>query len=92
MTDEPAALLGLAVRADGVRLGTVGAVWVDAADHVLGMEVCGKGNEGGHYLPYQAARVENDAVEASPLAILGIEPVGFLRRRGARRLTQADDR
>ncbi len=93
MTDEPAALLGLPVRADGVRLGTVGAVWVDAADRVLGMEIRGKGNETGHYLPYQAARLENDIVEASPLAILGvIEPVGFLRRRGARRVTQADDR
>ena len=54
---EPAALLGLPVRADGVRLGTVGAVWVDAADRVLGMEIRGKGNETGHYLPYQAARL-----------------------------------
>ena len=93
LTDEPAALLGLPVRADGVRLGTVGAVWVDAADRVLGMEIRGKGNKTGRYLPYQAARLENDIVEASPIAILaGIEPVGFLRRRGARRVTQADDR
>jgi hypothetical protein len=30
------------------------------------MEIRGKGNETGHHSPYQAARLENDIVEASP--------------------------
>ena len=38
MTNDVAReLLGRPVRADGVCLGTVGAVWVDVRDDVLGM-------------------------------------------------------
>lgn len=87
MTDEPArALLGLPVCTDGVRLGTVAAVWIDAGDAVLGMEVAGAWNGTTHYLPFAAATLGDRMVSASSLAILGAGPTAFFVEQGARRL------
>ncbi len=59
--------LGLSVRADGVRLGTVGAVWVDARDEVLGMEVRSalsvlRAGPTAFFAEQDARRIANEAV------------------------------
>ena len=91
MTDEPAwALLGLPVCADGVRLGTVGAVWIDAMNSVLGMEFTSASNGTTHYLPFAAAKFGDRVVSASSLAILGAGPTAFFVEHGARRLAAVE--
>jgi hypothetical protein len=79
-------LLGLPVRADGVRLGTVAAVWVDARDDVLGMEVRSAWSKDSHYLPYATASVREGAVHTSSLTVLGAGPTAFFAQQGARRV------
>ena len=87
MTNDVAReLLGLSVRADGVRLGTVGAVWVDARDEVLGMEVRSAWSKDIHYLPYATASVREGAVHTSSLTVLGAGPTAFFTEQGARRI------
>ncbi|MCZ7590117.1 MAG: PRC-barrel domain-containing protein [Gaiella sp.] len=91
MTDEPArALLGLPVCADGVRLGTVGAVWMDTAGGVLGMEVTSAWNDTTLYLPFAAAKLGDRVLRASSLAILGTGPTAFFEQHGARRVVAAE--
>ena len=80
-------LLGLSVRADGVRLGTVGAVWVDARDDVLGLEVWSAWSKDIHYLPYATVSVREGAVNTSSLTVLGTGPTTFFTAQGARRFT-----
>jgi len=81
------ALLGLAVWADDVRLGTVSAVWIDPRNVVLGMEVESAWAERTHYVPWAAAMVEDGAVRTSALAVLGTAPDAFFAERGARRVS-----
>jgi len=80
-------LLGLSVRADGVRLGTVGAVWFDARDDVLGLEVWSAWSKDIHYLPYATVSVREGAVNTSSLTVLGTGPTTFFTEQGARRFT-----
>ena len=90
MTNDVAReLLGLPVRADGVRLGTVGAVWVDARDEVLGMEVRSVWSKDIHYLPYATASVREGAVHTSSLTVLRAGPTAFFADQGARRVASA---
>jgi len=84
-------LLGLSVRADGVCLGTVGAVWVDVRDDVLGMEVRSDGSNDVHYLPYATAGVGDGAVHTSSLTVLGAGPTTFFAEHGARRVAAATE-
>ena len=81
------ALLGLPVCSDGVRIGTVGAVWIDAADGVLGIELTGSRNGTSRYLPFAAARLGDLAVHTSSLAVLGAGPTTFFEEHGARRVS-----
>ena len=90
MTIEARALLGLPVCADGVRLGTVGAVWVDGSDGVLGIEVNGAWNSATHYLPYAASRVIDGTVSTSSLAVLASGPTSFFAEHGAKRVTATE--
>ncbi len=83
-------LLGLSVRADGVRLGTVGAVWVDAQDEVLGLEVRSTWNDGTHYLPYATVSVRDGAVNTGSLTVLGTGPTTFFAEQGARRVAVSE--
>lgn len=89
--DRARALLGLAVWADGVRLGAVDAVWIDPGSGVLGLEVEGAWNDTTHYLPFAAARIEGGVVRASPLAVLETEAIAFFADRGAVRVTTDGD-
>lgn len=84
--DRARELLGLSVRVDGVRLGTVGAVWVDTRDEVLGMEVRSAWSSDVHYLPYATAGVRDGAVHTSSLTVLGTGPTTFFAEQGARRV------
>ena len=91
MTDEPArVLLGLPVCADGVRLGTVGAVWMDTAGGVLGMEVAGAWNGTTHYVPFAAAKLGDRVVTTTSLAILVSGPTAFFVEHGARRVVATE--
>jgi hypothetical protein len=83
-------LLGLSVRADGVRLGTVGAVWVDSRDEVLGLEVRSAWNKDTHYLPYATVSVRDGAVNTSSLTVLGTGPTTFFAEQGARRVALSE--
>ena len=83
-------LLGLSVCADGVRLGTIGAVWVNARDEVLGMEVRSGRSKDIHYLPYATVSVRDGAVNTSSLTVLGAGPTTFFAEQGARRIPVAD--
>lgn len=85
-------LLGLPVRAGGVRLGTVAAVWVDASDVTVGVEIANGWARGARFLPLPAARVGNDAVCASPHALLSDREAAFYERNGARRVATGDAR
>jgi hypothetical protein len=78
------------VCADGVRLGTVGAVWVDGSDGVLGIEVNGTWNSATHYLPYAASRVIDGTVSTSSLAVLASGPTSFFAEHGAKRLATTE--
>jgi hypothetical protein len=84
-------LLGLSVRVDGVRLGTVGAVWVDTQNAVLGMEVRSAWSNDVHYLPYSTAGVRDGAVHASSLTVLRAGPTTFFAEQGARRVAAATE-
>jgi hypothetical protein len=84
-------LLGLSVRVDGVRLGTVGAVWVDTQNVVLGMEVRSAWSNDVHYLPYATAGVRDGAVHASSLTVLATGPTTFFAEQGARRVAAATE-
>jgi hypothetical protein len=84
-------LLGLSVRVDGVRLGTVGAVWVDTRNEVLGMEVRSAWSNDVHYLPYATAGVRDGAVHASSLTVLATGPTTFFAEQGARRVAVATE-
>lgn len=88
--EKARALLGLDVCADGVRLGTVGAVWVDAADAVLGFEVTSAWNGTTQYLPFAAAKLRDSVVRASSLAFLGSGPTSFFVENGARRVAATE--
>jgi hypothetical protein len=90
LTIEARALLGLPVCADGVRLGTVGAVWVDGSDAVLGIEVNGTWNSATHYLPYAASRVIDGTVSTSSLAVLASGPTSFFAEHGAKRVVATE--
>lgn len=91
MTDDAArTLIGRSVCTDGVRLGTVSAVWLDAKDAVLGMEVTSSWSETTHYLPFAAASIGDGVVRASSLAILRTGPVAFFAEQGARRVPAAE--
>ncbi len=93
MTDgEEQALLGLPVWAAGVQLGTVTAVWVDASDTVLGVEVSTTWNRSTYYLPRPAALVQDGVVSASALAFLSTAETGFYAAHGARRIAVSDVR
>jgi len=83
-------LLGLSVRADGVRLGTVGAVWVDTRDDVLGLEVRSARSKDIHYLPYATVSVRKGAVNTSSLTVLGTGPTTFFAKQGARRFAVSE--
>jgi hypothetical protein len=83
-------LVGLPVCADGVRLGTVGAVWVDALDRVLGMEVDSAWSADVRYLPYAATTVLNGTITTTSLSVLAIDATTFFAERGARRVTAAE--
>jgi len=83
-------LLGLSVQADGVRLGTVGAVWVGAQDEVLGMEVRSAWSKDTHYLPYATVSVRDGAVNTSSLTVLGTGPTTFFAEQGARRVALSE--
>ena len=82
-------LLGLSVRVDGVRLGTVGAVWVDTQNEVLGMEVRSAWSKDIDYLPYATASVRDGAVHTSSLTVLETGPTTFFVEQGARRVAAA---
>lgn len=88
--DVARGLLGLSVRADGVRLGTVGAVWVGAQDEILGMEVRSAWSKDTHYLPYATVSVLDGAVNTSSLTVLGTGPTTFFADQGARRVAAAE--
>lgn len=94
MTGRPGpgaqSLLGLAVRYRGLKLGAVVDVLVDAGGGVLGVEVDSGFADTRHFLPWPAASLSADGVEAGPLALLSAEDVGFYLRRGARRVTAPD--
>lgn len=91
MTNDVAReLLGLSVRADHVRLGTVGAVWVDARDEILGMEVRGAWSKDVHYVPYATVGVRDGGVHTSSLTVLGTGPTTFFAEHGARRVAAAE--
>jgi hypothetical protein len=90
LTVEAGALLGLPVCADGVRLGTVGAVWVDGSDGVLGIEVNGTWNSATHYLPFAASRVIDGTVSTSSLAVLASGPTSFFAEQGAKRVAATE--
>lgn len=91
MTNDAAAeLLGLSVCADGVRLGTVGAVWVDARDEVLGLEIRSARSRDVHYLPHATASVLDGAVHTSSLTVLGAGPTTFFAEHGARRVAAVE--
>lgn len=91
MTNDVAReLLGLSVHADGVRLGTIGAVWVDARDEVLGMEVRSAWSKDIHYLPYATVSVRDGAVHTTPLTVLRAGPTTFFAEQGARRVAVAE--
>ena len=83
-------LLGLSVCADGVRLGTVGAVWVDTRDEVLGLEVRSAWSKDIHYLPYATVSVREGAVNTSSLTVLGTGPTTFFAEQGARRFAASE--
>ena len=92
MTNDVARkLLGLPVRVEGVRLGTVGAVWVDTRDEVLGMEERSAWSGDVHYLPYATACVRADGVHTSSLTVLGTGPTTFFADQGARRVAAAPE-
>jgi hypothetical protein len=90
-SDDARALLGLPVWADGVRLGTVGAVWVDTREAILGMEVTSTWSSAPNYVPYATASVRDGTVSTSSLTVLGVGPTTFFAEQGARRVagTQA---
>ena len=91
MTNDVAReLLGRSVRADGVCLGTVGAVWVDVRDDVLGMEVRSAWSKDIHDLPYATVSVRDGAVRTSSLTVLGTGPTTFFVDQGARRVAAAE--
>jgi uncharacterized Ntn-hydrolase superfamily protein len=90
VTIDAGALLGLPVCADGVRLGTVGAVWVDRDGAALGMEVTSAWSAVTHYLPYGAASVRDGAVRTSSLTILAAGPTSFFAEHGARRVAATE--
>ena len=91
MTDDAARpLLGLPVYADGVRLGTVGAAWIDPSGVVLGLEVTSAWTATRSYVPFPAAIVDDGAVRTSSLAILGVGPITFFAEQGARRVAVGD--
>ena len=83
-------LLGLSVRADGVRLGTVGAVWVDTRDDVLGLEVQSAWSKDIHYLPYATVSVREGTVNTNSLTVLGTGPTTFFAEQGARRFASSE--
>ncbi len=86
MTIDARGLLGLPVCADGVRLGTVGAVWGDRSDAVLGMEVESAWSPATHYLPFATASVHDGTVTTSSLTVLAAGPTRFFVEHGARRV------
>jgi hypothetical protein len=86
VTIDARVLLGLPVRADGVRLGTVGAVWVDDGDGVLGMEVESAWSGATHYLPYATASIHDGTVTTSSLTVLESGSTSFFAEQGARRV------
>jgi hypothetical protein len=86
-------VLGLPVRHQALRLGTVSAVLVSATDDaVLGMIVTSAWGGPDRFLPLAAAFVTPDGVESSPLALLSADDAGFYEREGARRVPHARTR
>ena len=89
MTDDAArALLGLPVYVDDLRLGTVGAAWIDGTGVVLGLEVTSAWTTATSYVPFPAASIEGGAVRTSSLAILGVGPIVFFAEQGAQRIAE----
>jgi hypothetical protein len=87
LTDDDAqALLGAPVCAGGVRLGTVGAVWVDATHTALGVEVAMTWNECTKFVPLAAACVRDGIVSAGSFAFMPSTVTAFYATRGARRI------
>ena len=84
------ALLGLPVCADGVRLGTVGAAWIDRSGIVLGMEVTSAWSSVTHYLPYATASVRDGTVSTSSLTVLAAGPTSFFAEQGATRVSATE--
>jgi hypothetical protein len=76
-------LLSQPVRVEGILLGHVVDVVVDAAHaHALGLEIrCGDGEH--RFLPFAAARlVAGEVVARSPLAVLDAQQLAFYARKG----------
>lgn len=80
------ALLGAPVCAGGVRLGTVDAVWVDATDTALGVEVAMAWKGGSKFVPLAAASVRDGIVSAGSFAFMPPATASYYATRGARRI------
>lgn len=83
-------LLGLRVSYRGLKLGAVAAVVVDGSGCVLGVEVADTFGDTQHFLPWPAAALSDDGVEAGPLPLLSVEDADFYLRRGARRVVAVE--
>ena len=79
-------LLGLRVAYGGLVLGLVSAVLVDDVGTTLGLDVSSSFRPDPLFLPWPAASLTADGVEARPLVLLSGEQRAYYERRGARRI------
>ena len=84
--DGGRALLGLPVRVGGAAVGTVVAVWVDAAGTAVGIEVGGSRPREAWFVPLRAASVHDGSVTARSHALLDASVTTFYEARGACRI------
>ena len=86
--DGGRALLGLPVRVGGAGVGTVVAVWVDAAGTAVGIEVGGSRPRDAWFVPLRAASVHDGSVTARSHALLD----AFVTGPGGRRIAASRPR
>ena len=79
-------LLGLRVAYGGLVLGSVSAVLLDDVGRILGLEVSSSFRPDPLFLPWPAASLTADGVQARPLVLLSGEQRAYYERRGARRV------
>jgi hypothetical protein len=83
-------LVGRRVAYGSLALGSVSAVLVDEAGLVLGVEVSNSFRQDTLFLPWPAASLTADGIQARPLVMLSGEQRAYYERRGARRVVPSN--